>query len=84
MLLEQVLAILDDFGVSVAVLLEGGNSNQISIKCRDLACDVELPPLKNCIDFTMKLEVQYLFPTSSSDVNFYIYQLSEGLGMKNS
>ena len=30
----------------------------------------------------MKLEVKYLFPTSSSGANFYIYyQLSEGLGM---
>ena len=30
----------------------------------------------------MKLEVKYLFPTSSSGVNFYIYQLPEGLGMR--
>ena len=29
----------------------------------------------------MKLEAKYLFPTSSSGVNFYIYQLHEGLGM---
>ena len=29
----------------------------------------------------MKLEVKYLFPTSSSGANFYIYQLYEGLGM---
>ena len=29
----------------------------------------------------MKLEVKYLFPTSSSGANFYIYKLYEGLGM---
>ena len=30
----------------------------------------------------MKLEVKYLFPNSSSGANVYIYQLSEGLGMR--
>ena len=30
----------------------------------------------------MKLEVKYLFPTSSSGLSFYIYQLHEGLGMR--
>ena len=30
----------------------------------------------------MKLEVKYLFPTSSSDTNLYIYQLPEGLGVR--
>ena len=30
----------------------------------------------------MKLEDKYLFPTSSSDANFYIYELPEGLGMR--
>ena len=73
---------IDDFGVSDAILLESANFGQTSIKCRDLACDVEPPPLKNYKDLTMKLEVKYLFPTSSSGANFYIYQLPEGLGMR--
>ena len=30
----------------------------------------------------MKLEVKYLFPTLSSDSNLYIYQLPEGLAMR--
>ena len=30
----------------------------------------------------MKLEVKYIFPTSISGANFYIYELPEGLGMK--
>ena len=30
----------------------------------------------------MKLEVKYLFSISSSSVTFYIYELSEGLGMR--
>ena len=30
----------------------------------------------------MKLEVKHVFPTSSSGVIFFIYQLSEGLGMR--
>ena len=41
----------------------------------------ELSALKDCKDFTMKLKVKYLFPTSSSGADFYIYQLPEGLGM---
>ena len=73
---------IDDFGVSVAILLGGANSGQTSIKYYDLACDVKPPRLKNCKDLTMKLEVKYLFPTSSSGANFYIYQLHEGLGMR--
>ena len=59
------------------------NSDQTSIKCRDLVCDVEPPPLKNCKDFTMKLEVKYLCPASSSGANFLIHQLPEGLEMRN-
>ena len=39
------------------------------MKCRDLVCGVEPPPLKNCLDLTMKLEVKYLFSTSSSGAN---------------
>ena len=54
---------MDDFGVSDAIFLEGAYSSQTSIKCRNLACDVEPTPLKNCKDLTMKLEVKYLFPT---------------------
>ena len=30
----------------------------------------------------MKLEVKYLFPTSSSGANFYIYELPENLRMR--
>ena len=30
----------------------------------------------------MKLKVKYIFPTSSSGANFYMYQLPEGLGMR--
>ena len=51
------------------------------MKYRDLACDVEPRPLKNCKDLTMKLEVKYLFPTSSSVAKFCICQLPEGLVM---
>ena len=31
----------------------------------------------------MKLEVKYIFPTSTLGVNNYIYKLPEGLGMRN-
>ena len=72
---------IDEFGVSVATLLGGENSGQMSIKCCDLAYDVEPPLLKNCKYLTMKLEFKHLFPTSSSGVSFYIYQLPEDLGM---
>ena len=54
---------LDNFGVNSAILLGVVDSGQTSIKCRDLPCDVEPPPLKNCKDLTIKLEVNYLFPT---------------------
>ena len=30
----------------------------------------------------MQLEVKYLLPTSFSGANFYIYELSEGLGIR--
>ena len=30
----------------------------------------------------MKLKVKYIFPTLTSGVNFYIYKLPEGLGIK--
>ena len=36
----------DDFGVSDAILLGDANFGQTSIKCRDLACNVETSPLK--------------------------------------
>ena len=52
------------------------------IKCRDQACGVESPPLKNYKDFTMKLKVKYIFPTSTSGAKFYNYQLPEGLGVR--
>ena len=74
--------IINDFGVSDAILLGGANSGQSSIKCCDLACDVEPLQLNNYKDLTMKLKVKYLFPTSSSAANFYIYGLPEGLGVR--
>ena len=48
-----------------------------------VAGNVEPQQLKNCKDLIMKLEVKYIFPTSSSSVNFYNYQLAEGLEMRN-
>ena len=71
--------IIDDFGVSVTILLGGTNSGQTSIKCCDLTAMLEPPPSENCKSLTMKLEVKYFFPTSSSGENFCIYQLPEGL-----
>ena len=62
--------------------LGGAKSGQTSIKCCDLACDAESTLLKNCEDFNIKLEVKYIFLTSYWGVDFYIYQLSEGLGMR--
>ena len=41
--------IINDFGVSDAILLGGANSGQSSIKCCDLACDVEPLLLNNYI-----------------------------------
>ena len=73
---------IDDFGVSDVILLGGANSGQTSIKFRDLACDAEPPLLKNCKALTMQLEVKYLFQTSFSGANFYIYELPEGLGIR--
>ena len=52
------------------------------IKCRDLACDVEPTLSKNYKDLTMKFEVKFLFPTSSSGAHFYVYEMPEGLGMR--
>ena len=69
--------VIDDFGVSNAFSLIGANSGQTSIKCRDLACNVESLPLNNCRDLTVKLEVKYIFPTSSSGLIFYVYELPE-------
>ena len=37
---------------------------------------------KNCKDLTMKLEVKYLSPTLCLSARFYIYERSEGLGMR--
>lgn len=47
--------LMNDFGVSVTILLGDANSGQASIKCHDLACDAEPAPLKNCNDLTIKL-----------------------------
>ena len=65
--------LIGDFGDSVPILLRGTHSGQTSIKCRDLACDVEPPPLKNFKNLTMKLEVKYLYPNSALGANFYVY-----------
>lgn len=75
--------IKEDFGVSVATLLDGTNSGQTSIKCSDLSALMEPPPSENCKCLIMKLKFKYLFPTSSSGTNFYIYQLPEGLEIRN-
>ena len=56
---------IDDFEVSIAIVLRGANSGQTSIKCHNLTCDAEPPPLKNCKNWTTKLEVKCLFPTPS-------------------
>ena len=53
-----------------------------SLKCTDLDCNVEPPLLENRKDLTTNYQVEYLFPTSSSSANIYIYQLSEGLAMR--
>ena len=45
---------------SFCLLLRGANSGQSSIKCCDLACNVEQPPpLKICKYLTMELEVRF-------------------------
>ena len=51
-------------------------------KCRDLAYGADPLPLKNCKDLIMKLKVKYLFPTSMPGTDFYIYQLPEGVKMR--
>ena len=71
---------IEDFGVSVAILPVGANSDQTFIKCCDLACDVESLSLKNCKDLTMTLEVKYLFPTSSSGSNFLYLLVAQRSG----
>ena len=43
---------------------------------------LEPPPSENVKALTMELEVKYLFSTSSSRANFFIYQLPEDLRMK--
>ena len=73
---------MGDFGVSDSIFLGDRSSGQTSLKYRNLGCDVEPLPLKNYKDLTMKLEVQYLFLTSSSGADVYIYQLPESLGMR--
>ena len=74
--------IIDDFRVSVVILLGSTNSGQTSIRCCDLAAMLEPQPSGNCKCLTMALEVKYIFPTFSSGANFYICQLSEGLGIR--
>ena len=48
----------------------------LAIKCCGLACHVEPRQLK------IVGRVKHLFQTSSSDGNYYIYELPEGLGMR--
>ena len=43
---------------------------------------LEPSPAENSKDLTMKLQVKHLFPTSSKGADFFIYQLSEGLGLE--
>ena len=59
---------IDDFRISDAILL--GEANLFKIPWSSLRC------------WTRKLEVKYVFITSSSGANFYIYQLTGGLGMR--
>ena len=59
----HIVESVDNFGVSFTILLGKENYGQASIKCLDLARDVELAPLKICKDLTLKLEVKYFFPT---------------------
>ena len=73
---------IDDFGFNVAILRGIADSGQTSIKCSDLACDLEPPLSKNCKDLTMKLKVKYISPKSFSGANIFVCQLSEGLGMR--
>ena len=73
---------IDSFRVSYTILLRVSNSDQSSIKCCDLPCDVEPPLLKSCKNLSMKLKVKYILPTSNSDRKFYIYELPEGLRVR--
>lgn len=69
------------FGVSVAILCEGANSDQTTMKYCDLVCGVGIIAVGKS-GLTMKLGVKPLFPTPSSGFNFFIYQLFEGLEMR--
>ena len=73
---------IDDFGVTVALLRGGANSSQIFINVMIHPAMLEPLLSENCKDLTMKLEIKYLFPTSSSGVKFSIYQLFEGMEMR--
>ena len=69
----------EDFGISVAILFGGANSNETFTKCCDLACDVELPLLKNCKNLTMTLVSFYNF---TFRLIFFSLSVAEGLGMR--
>ena len=73
---------MDNFRVSITILLGDVSSGQTSIKCCNLACHAEPLLSKNCKDLTMKLEAKYIFLTLYSGTNLNICQLLEALGMK--
>ena len=60
----------------------GANPGQTSIKCRDLACDVEPPLLKIIRIWPWNLKSNIFSPTLSSGVHFYIYEMPKDLGMR--
>ena len=63
-------------------MIRGEKSGQRFVKCCEPACGVDPPPLKSCMGLAMKLEVKYLFPTSSRSANVYISQLPDGRVMR--
>ena len=68
---------IDDFGVSDAILLGGANSGQTSVKCRDLACDAEPLPLKNCKGLSHGVSMQKN-PQTRED-NLWIFKEFHGV-----
>ena len=57
---------MDNFRVSITILLGDVRSGQTSIKCCNLVCHAEPLLSKNCKDLTMKLEAKYIFLTFST------------------
>ena len=67
------------FGVSIAILHRVANPGQ-SAAIQPAMLEPLLP--ETCKALAMKLEVKYLFSTSSSDANLCIFLLLESLGMR--